>query len=194
MAVTDLVFWSTLVVTLLLDGTLLATLAMPDVQIWPPPGRRTWQYRLTWSLFGLSTAGFLVVGGLDAGSLGLSRWLGPAGTHIVGSSLFATGTAFASYAMGYLGYRAALGLKAELVTGGPYAVSRNPGYLGDLTLMVGYTILSDSRLAAVLALAGAVWFLLAPFAEEPWLERQYGGAYRRYKARHPRFLGVIRGE
>lgn len=194
MDATAFVFWSTLVVTLLLDGTLLATLAMPDVQIWPPPGRRTWQYRLTWTLFGLSAAGFLVVGGLDAGSLGLSRWLGTAGTRIVGSALFAAGTAGASYAMGYLGRRAALGLEAELVTGGPYAVSRNPGYVGDLALMGGYVILHDSTLAALLAVAGAVWFLLAPFAEEPWLERQYGAAYRRYKAHHPRFFGVMRDE
>lgn len=189
MDTTNLVFWSTLVVTLLLDGTLLATLAVPSMQIWPPPGRRRWQYRLTWTLFGLFAIGFLVVGGLDAGSLGLSRGLGNAGTHIVGSTLFAAGTALASCAMGVLGRRGALGLEAELVTGGPYAVSRNPGYLGDLALMIGHVILSDSWLAGIIAVGGAVWFVLAPFAEEPWLERQYGEAYRRYKARHPRFFG-----
>jgi protein-S-isoprenylcysteine O-methyltransferase Ste14 len=36
---------------------------------------------------------------------------------------------------------------------------------------------------------GAVWFVLAPWAEEPWLNKQYGEAYRRYRERCPRFLG-----
>jgi hypothetical protein len=38
----------------------------------------------------------------------------------------------------------------------------------------------------------AVWFFLAPLAQEPRLEEQYGGAYRRYKERHLRFLGLLR--
>jgi protein-S-isoprenylcysteine O-methyltransferase Ste14 len=182
------VFWPTLAASIALDATLLVTLMAPSLQIWPPPGRDTWQYRLTWTLFALSFAGFLVVGGLDAGSLGLRRWVGEAGTLIVGSTLFMGGTAVASYAMGYIGLRGALGLKAELVTEGPFAVSRNPGYVGDLLLIVGYVVLTDSRLAAIVGAVGAVWFLLAPFAEEPWLEEQYGAAYRRYRQQCPRFL------
>lgn len=189
MALSDLAFWSTIALALGLDATLFLSLAAPGLRIWPPPGRHTWQYRLTWTLFDASAIGFLIVGGVDAGSLGLAQWLGTSGTLIVGSALFAFGTALASYAMGYLGRRGALGLESELVTDGPFAVSRNPGYLGDLVLIVGYTILTDSRLAGIVAGAGAVWFLLAPWAEEPWLEEQYGGAYRRYKERCPRFIG-----
>lgn len=185
----DLAFWSTLAVAVVLDATLFLTLAAPRLRIWPPPGRHTWQYRLTWTLFDTLAIGFLTIGGLDAGSLGLARWLGTSGPLIVGSALFAFGTAFASYSMGYLGRRGALGLTSELVTDGPFGVTRNPGYLGDLVLIVGYTILTDSRLAGIVASAGSVWFLLAPWAEEPWLERQYGDAYRRYKERCPRFIG-----
>jgi protein-S-isoprenylcysteine O-methyltransferase Ste14 len=188
-SLTDLAFLGTAVAVVGLDATLLATLVLPDVQVWPPPGRNTWQYRLTWTLFGGACAGFLVVGGLDAGSLGLSRWLGEAGTLIIGSTLFMGGTTIASYAMGYLGLRGCLGREAELVTEGPFAVSRNPGYVGDLILMAGYVILTDSRLAGLVAAGAAIWFLLAPLAEEPWLEEHYGEAYRRYKKRCPRFVG-----
>jgi protein-S-isoprenylcysteine O-methyltransferase Ste14 len=184
----DVVFWPTLAASIGLDATLLLTLVAPSLQVWPPPGRDTWQYRLTWTLFGGACAGFLVVGGLDAGSLGLRRWLGEAGTLIIGGTLFMGGTTIASYAMGYLGLRGCLGLEAELVTEGPFAVSRNPGYVGDLILMGGYVILADSRLAGIVALGAAIWFLLAPLAEEPWLEEQYGENYRRYKEQHPRFL------
>jgi protein-S-isoprenylcysteine O-methyltransferase Ste14 len=189
MTPTDLAFLGTLAAVIILDAMLLATLAVASIRIWPPPGRTTWQYRLTWTLFTGAFAGFLVVGGLDAGSLGCARWLGEAGTLILGSALLVGGTSLASYAMGFLGLRAPLGLKDELVTEGPFAVSRNPGYVGDLILMAGYVILTDSRLASIVAAAGAVWFLLAPLAEEPWLEAHYGDAYRRYKERHPRFLG-----
>lgn len=188
MTATKVVFWATLVVVAGLDVTLIATLAFATVQIWPPPGRRTWQYRITWTLFLLATIGLLVVGGLDAESLGLRRWIGEAGSLIVGASIFGMGTAIASYAMGVLGRRAALGLEADLITETPYAWSRNPGYLGDLVLMLGYTILTDSRLAGIVALAGSLWFILAPVAEEPWLEETYGEAYLRYKEKHPRWL------
>lgn len=184
------VFWGTFISVMALNGMLVATLAIDPLQVWPPPGRRTWQYRLTWTLFTMAVVGFIAVGGLDAGRLGLDRWLGEAGTLILGSTLFMGGTALASYAMGYLGLRGALGLEAELVTEGPFAVSRNPGYVGDLVLMAGYVILTDARLAGLLAAGAAIWFLLAPLAEEPWLEGQYGDAYRRYKNRHARFLGV----
>jgi protein-S-isoprenylcysteine O-methyltransferase Ste14 len=190
MDATDAVFWPTLAATVLLDGTLLATLAVPSVQIWPPPGRSTWQYRLTWTLFAVATAGLLVVGGLDAGSLGLAHWIGTAGCLILGSLLYGVGITIASYAMGHLGLRGMLGLEARLVTDGPFAWSRNPGYVGDLMLLAGYVTLADSVLAGVVAAVVAVWFLVAPWAEEPWLDAQYGAAYRRYRQRTPRFLGV----
>jgi protein-S-isoprenylcysteine O-methyltransferase Ste14 len=187
----DLIFSVTMAAVGLLDAGLVATLLVPTLHVWPPPGRHSWQYRGTWTLFGAACAGFLVVGGLDAGSLGLHRGLGAAGTLILGSTLCMGGTAIASYAMGSLGLRGCLGLEAELVTEGPFAVSRNPGYVGDLILMAGYVILTDSRLAGLLAAGAALWFVLAPFAEEPWLEEQYGDAYRRYKKQHPRFLGPL---
>ena len=183
-----IVFWATMAVTVGLDLSLLATLVVPSLRVWPPPGRRTWQYRLVWTLFLLAMIGLVVVGGLDAGSLGLRRWMGEAGTLILGSTLLVGGTTLASYAMGFLGLRGALGLESDLVTDGPFAVSRNPGYLGDLILMAGYMLLSDSRLAGIVAAAAAIWFLLAPLAEEPWLDDRYGEAYRRYKQAHPRWL------
>ena len=188
-AATRIVFWVALVAAAGLGVTLIATLGVKTISIWPPPGRQAWQYRLVWTLFAVACVGFLVVGGIDAGSLGLARWVGEAGTIILGSMLVVGGTALASYAMGRLGLRGCLGLNAELVTDGPFAVSRNPGYVGDLILIAGYVLLTDSGLAGIVGGIGAVWFLLAPLAEEPWLEAQYGESYRRYRQRCPRFFG-----
>jgi len=185
---TGIVFGATMAVAVSLDLSLLVTLVTPSLQVWPPPGRHTWPYRFTWTLFLLAAIGLVVVGGLDAGSLGLRRWMGEAGSLIVGSALFGVGTALAGYAMGVLGRPAALGLEDELITDSPYAWSRNPGYVGDLVLLLGFTILTDSRLAALVALTGGLWFVLAPLAEEPWLDDLYGEAYRRYEKAHPRWL------
>jgi len=35
----------------------------------------------------------------------------------------------------------------------------------------------------------AVWFLLAPHSEEPWLEGQFGEQYQEYRKNVPRFIG-----
>jgi protein-S-isoprenylcysteine O-methyltransferase Ste14 len=76
-----------------------------------------------------------------------------------------------------------------LAANGPYAMVRNPMYLGRYLLLLG-----------MLALLGNVW-LLAAFTivyyfymvnrvrrEEALLERTFGAAYESYRARVPRFL------
>ncbi len=44
-------------------------------------------------------------------------------------------------------------------------------------------------MATVLCALYATWWLVMPFAEEPWLREQYGEAYEQYAARVPRFVG-----
>ncbi len=81
---------------------------------------------------------------------------------------------------------------AILMTGGPYAVSRHPMYVGELTLWLGWTILYGSISVLIgFAVLGAVVARLAP-REERALEAKFGDVYREYKARVPRWLGVAR--
>ena len=77
-----------------------------------------------------------------------------------------------------------------LVTRGPYAYSRHPMYLAELGLWAGWAILYGS----ILVLAGFVVLcvvvsMLAP-REERALEAKFGEAYRRYRARVPRWVGI----
>jgi protein-S-isoprenylcysteine O-methyltransferase Ste14 len=57
------------------------------------------------------------------------------------------------------------------------------------------TIDSTSRhstgydIVAVLAALHVAWLALLPFAEEPWLEAEFGENYERYCDRVPRFVG-----
>ncbi|MCB5200416.1 hypothetical protein LGQ03_14300 [Loktanella sp. TSTF-M6] len=75
---------------------------------------------------------------------------------------------------------------------GFYRWSRNPQYVADMGILLGWAILSAAPSAWIIALGGVVAFALAPFAEEPWLEDVYGALYRKYRTRAPRFFGIPR--
>jgi protein-S-isoprenylcysteine O-methyltransferase Ste14 len=54
--------------------------------------------------------------------------------------------------------------------------------------MLGYAIISNSTLTLIAWSLWSTWFVLAPFAEEPWLRERFGARYEAYAARIPRFL------
>jgi protein-S-isoprenylcysteine O-methyltransferase Ste14 len=86
-------------------------------------------------------------------------------------------------------FRATWGLAFnQLVTTGPYSVSRNPQIVGAIAFLFGAALLgrSTGALAAAVVYAGVavLWIRL----EERVLERQYGPAYVEYRQRVPRFL------
>jgi len=71
----------------------------------------------------------------------------------------------------------------RLVVVGLYRVVRNPMYVGVLILVAGWALLLTSPLLAAYALALAVGFHLRVVRyEEPWLEKQFGAAWQRYRA------------
>ncbi len=75
------------------------------------------------------------------------------------------------------------------VTEGPYRWTRNPMYVGGLTLLAGGGLWLRSP--AILLLAAAAWSLVHLFVtlyEEPRLRRQFGPAYESYARRVNRWL------
>jgi protein-S-isoprenylcysteine O-methyltransferase Ste14 len=82
----------------------------------------------------------------------------------------------------------------HLLTPGPYAISRNPMYLFELTFWFGWALYYGS----ISVLMGfLLWFAMFCFVIVPWEERdlegRFGDSYRAYKARVPRWLGLPRG-
>ena len=59
-----------------------------------------------------------------------------------------------------------------------------------LALLALLLLLPSLKVLILLLLAG-VWYMIAPFPEEKWLEKQYGAAYLEYKQRVPRYFGRI---
>jgi protein-S-isoprenylcysteine O-methyltransferase Ste14 len=78
---------------------------------------------------------------------------------------------------------------ALVTTGGPYAVTRNPIYIGFALVYFGLAIALTSIWMLVL-LIPALFILQRGVKgrEEAYLEREFGEAYRKYKARVPRWL------
>jgi protein-S-isoprenylcysteine O-methyltransferase Ste14 len=76
-----------------------------------------------------------------------------------------------------------------LVTAGPYHLTRNPIYIGLVLVYFGLSIILTS-VWVLLLLMPALMILQRGVVEpeEAYLERKFGDAYTRYKARVPRWL------
>ncbi len=82
-----------------------------------------------------------------------------------------------------------------LISDGPFAIVRNPLYLGNIALWVGFALMARLPwLAPVVALLLAVEYHAIVRWEETLLESRLGDAYRRYTARVSRWVPKPRGD
>jgi protein-S-isoprenylcysteine O-methyltransferase Ste14 len=77
----------------------------------------------------------------------------------------------------------------QLVTGGPYRISRNPMYLGVDTILLGWCTLWGLRTLLIYTGLFVIGFHVRVLLfEEPWARRQFGAEWDAYRARVPRWL------
>ncbi len=180
----NVVFTVALAAGVALVAMSLLTLAVPRFQFWPPPSAASWQHTTLRVVFRLFVIGLIVLSVLTYNSQA-SVW-----RHLIGVPLLATGFGFALHWTNFLGWRNAFGEARGLKTDGPYRWSRNPIYVVTFVGLIGWSIIVAAPEVTGLLLFWAGFYTLAPFVEEPWLERKYGDAFRTYKSRVPRFLAV----
>lgn len=183
-AVTQLIFWIVVAAVLMNSATVVLSIVKPDRRVWPPPRRNSWQFVYNGVVSFAGVFGVIALGILDHGSFAVRN---PA-RLLIGGLLMACAT-FGLWGYRTLGVRASQGLGSDLVTTGPYRYSRNPQYLGAIAAVLGWAIICNSRLALVAAALVSGWFVLVPFAEEPWCNEHLGPAYEEYVRKVPRFLG-----
>jgi protein-S-isoprenylcysteine O-methyltransferase Ste14 len=119
----------------------------------------------------------------------------PAAWNLVGLGPVAAGAALLAWvSLGHLAH-AKDGVEVSvmsrlLVTQGPYAWSRNPMYVAELTLWLGWAVLFGSVpvIVGAVGLWAAMTFIALPW-EERALEARFGESYLGYKRRVPRWLG-----
>jgi len=76
----------------------------------------------------------------------------------------------------------------QLVTGGPYAWTRNPMYLGHLIFLAGLALTLRSELAAAILVASVVYFQVRVRNDERRLREFFGEPYAEYCARVKRWI------
>lgn len=118
------------------------------------------------------------------------RWQVEAGWAVWFSALVlcVAGLALRAWSFTHCSYRQ--GVETHLAVTGPYALCRNPVYLGNMLLMSGATVASGLLWLVPLLVAWAwlVYHGAVTYEERKRLVRRYGDPYRRYCAEVPRWL------
>ena len=170
----------------LLAGVLRSML-VPDKRIWPPPPRHFWQWVLTCTccsaVYGLNLALLF---------LDWNAWRFPSYIRFVtGIPLTLLGGLIVVWGITTLGRKNTFGLKSGFVLAGPYRFTRNPQYLGSVMIFVGVSLIANSLFLWIAHALLSFVYVLAPIAEESWLEQQYGQAYHEYRRDIPRFFWFL---
>ncbi len=171
-----------------LIGCAAWSIRFPERRLWPPLRREGLLYRVNSVLGPSISAALILVSILGWNSLEIAPWL----RFPVGGTLFALGAYFSLGGYFSLGVERTFGFEGELLDSGPYRFSRNPQYVGAMLVMGGLGLLCNSAPGLATALLASVWWLILPFAEEPWLREKLGAPYEAYAARVPRYLPLFR--
>ncbi|HZV21090.1 MAG TPA: PEMT/PEM2 methyltransferase family protein [Hyphomicrobiales bacterium] len=181
---TSLIFGIAAAALTALNALLLATVFSASFKLWPTPSRQSWQHYIFWPLFRGGLGLTLLYALLTA------EWP-PRGEEFRfagGMVCLIAGFGFTIYGYFNLGIGNTYGADGGLVTKGLYRFSRNPQYVASIIGFFGVALAHGGIGAAILCALAILIYLIMPFTEEPWLERIYGDAYRKYKRQTPRFL------
>lgn len=165
-------------------AAILWSIARPSQRLWPPNRYTLLTPILVWAptftLFGVLIA---------LGLLGWGEWAFPKWFRFgVGIPLIVIGNIVVWSAVAGFGIHQTGGASEGLQTDGLYRYSRNPQYVADVGMIIGWVILSAAPLVALVGFAAIVVLVSAPFSEEPWLHSRYGSNYDKYAARVRRFF------
>lgn len=172
----------------ILAGLLCWSILAPAKRVWPPPHGNSWQIYLVWAPIIAAFLATVWLGVLDWNNFVLGHW----SRFVAGGLLLSVGYAIYYRARQYLGWKTMMGIRGEFVVTGVYRYIRNPMYVGDIALCLGFALICNSLLVYVVAVIGVILFFLTPFAEEPWLRDQYGAQYDEYRLKIPRFVPSLR--
>jgi protein-S-isoprenylcysteine O-methyltransferase Ste14 len=120
----------------------------------------------------------------------LMLW-GYAQYRLVGAYLMRTGrgSGYGAFSWNLLrSERAATRAPSQLVTTGPYALTRNPMYTGHVIFMAGLVLATRSPVALMLAAYHAYWLHGRALEDEEALCARFGNEYEAYRMRVGRWL------
>lgn len=165
-------------------AAIIWSIAFPAQRLWPPRIYTHWTPILVWvptfTLFGI----LLVLGVLGWGQIELPQWVRIGlGVPLIVLGNLAVWTEVSRFGIPQTG-----GEVGNLKTDGLYRFSRNPQYVADTAMILGWIILTAAPLVFLVGTIAIIVLLVAPLAEEPWLRKTYGLSYEHYCRRVRRFL------
>ena len=165
-------------------AAVLWSIARPSQRLWPPIKYTPLTPILIWVptfvLFGV----LIALGLLGWGELAFPIWF----RFGIGIPLIVIGNIAVWRAVAGFGIQQTGGAVGTLQTGGLYRYSRNPQYVADIAMVLGWMALTSAPLAMLVGSAAIIVLAAAPFSEEPWLRSQYGSDFDQYVAQVRRFL------
>ena len=180
--------WAYMVI---LTATTVAVLVLGDremllVRAGKEKGAKTWDPLLARFSFFLFWPGSCVVAGLDYGRLQWSPTI-PMSVRLVALLVFAFGLAFAAWAMLANKFftkfvRIQTDREHFVITNGPYAYVRHPGYAGSVLAFISLPVALGSLWALLPALAGLSLWVVRTYFEDRTLYKELGG-YSQYASR-----------
>lgn len=165
-------------------GMLLWSVIQPQRRVWPPVKATAGTKIRVWLMTTLIFASASIFGLLDWNHF---NW--PASLRWgIGLPLVIIGNVIVWLGVSKIGMAATSGEATGLKTDGLYKWSRNPQYMADITILFGWGILAASIWAMPVLILGLAVLLVAPLAEEPWLQEQYGAIYQDYRKTVRRYI------
>ena len=149
-------------------------------------GAKTWDQILAKVSFLLFWPGSTVVAGLDYGRFHLSPSI-PVPVRLIALLAFSFGLAFSVWAMVANKFFIKFVQIQEdrehtVITNGPYAYVRHPGYAGSLLAFISLPVALGSLWALLPALAGLSLWVVRTYLEDRTLHKELGG-YSQYASR-----------
>lgn len=137
----------------------------------------------------------VALGSTSPGLLDVADHLSPAIRHGGGAALMFGGIVLLAATVLNLGASWRIGIdegsRSGLVTSGFYRVCRNPIFVAILIMLAGYMLLLPTRLSLFLLVGAFIGIRQQVLAEEAYLVRTHGDAYRAYARRVGRFVPGI---
>jgi protein-S-isoprenylcysteine O-methyltransferase Ste14 len=151
-------------------------------------GAKKWDRLLALISFFLFWPGSCVVAGLDYGRLHFSPSI-PLPVRLIALLFFALGLAFSTWAMLANKFFAKfVNIQTDrehtVITNGPYAYVRHPGYAGSLLAFIAIPVALGSMWALVPASAGLSLWVVRTYLEDRTLHKELDG-YSQYASRVP---------
>jgi protein-S-isoprenylcysteine O-methyltransferase Ste14 len=130
----------------------------------------------------------LLLGAVLQGALKHKLFTSPQVGSVIGLPLVVIGVGIAVWAVAEAG-ETNIDKPTELLTGGPYSLSRNPMYVAWTLLYLGIGLTANSLwIIALLPFVVAFTHINDVRREERFLEEEFGEAYKQYRAQVRRYF------